>query len=133
MNKSAIITVLDIPKPLIDSGCSNGSVDSLDHILQTKLQSLWLLRQTLKGENGNSYELMNGNLIIRTINVFLHGSFKAFLIQLEYLGAVNGHEKIEEFTKLLNIPDGKLCTKILNGKPNYLGDLALQYTEALQF
>lgn len=133
VNKSAIVTVSDIPKALIDNGCSNGSVDSLDHIIQTKLQSLWLLRQTLKGENGNSYELMNGNLIIRTINVFLHGTFKAFLIQLEYTGTGNGLEKIQEFTEALNMPGGKLCTGKLNEKPNYLGDLAVQYTEALQY
>lgn len=133
VNKSAIVTTSEIPKSLIDSGCSNGSVDNLDHIIQTKLQSLWLLRQTLKGESGNSYELMNGNLIIRTMNVFLHGNFKAFLIQLEYLGTGNGLEKIEEFTKALSIPEGKLCTSILNDKPSYLADLALQYTEALQF
>ncbi|CCH42310.1 Mediator of RNA polymerase II transcription subunit 20 [Wickerhamomyces ciferrii] len=133
VNKSAIISNNDISKELIDSGCSNISIDSLDHIIQTKLQSLWLLRQTLKGENGNSYELLDGSLVLRTINVFLHGSFKAFLIEIEYKGKGDGLQKIKQFTEELNIPQGRLCTGMLNDKPSYLGDLSLQYTEALRF
>lgn len=132
VNGEAIVTTNDIPEGLIDSGCSNGAADSLDHIIQTKLQGLWLLRQTLKGENGNSYEIRNGEFVIKAINVFLHGNFKNFLIMMEYHGNdVDGVGKLERLVEELAFPKGKLSTGSLGASPQQPADLAFQYTEAL--
>jgi hypothetical protein len=129
----SIVTTGDIPKSLIQSGSSNGACDSLDHIIQTKLQSLWLVRQTLKGENGNSYEIKNGEFIIKAINVFLHGNFKSFIIVIEYTGKKKqGIKLIEQLARELHFPEGELCIDQLGSQHDYLSDLAYQYTKALQ-
>ncbi|ANB14409.1 hypothetical protein AWJ20_1997 [Sugiyamaella lignohabitans] len=52
-------------------------------MLTTKLQSLWLLRQVIQGE-GHSYELQGGKFILRLANIFLQGSYKGLLVQVEY-------------------------------------------------
>lgn len=54
-----------------------------DAMLNTKLQSLWLHRQTIKGE-GNAYELNGGEIVLRVGNIFLQGTFKGLLIEAEY-------------------------------------------------
>lgn len=54
-----------------------------DAMMTTKLQGLWTLRQVIKGE-GRTYDLKEENFVIRTANIFLQGTFKGFLIEVEY-------------------------------------------------
>lgn len=79
--------------------CNNLSVDtteSFEFLLTNKLQSLWTLKQTIKGEGGLGYILNvslpkeNGveepeEFRVRTSNCFLHGAFKGFLIEVEHV------------------------------------------------
>lgn len=127
-----IVSSTAIPATLLSNGCSNGNVDSFDHILQTKLPSLWLIRQTLKGENGNAYEIRNGEFVVRGINVFLHGNFKSFVIVVEYQGRKrNGQRAIEQLVTELGFPRAKLCAGQLGQSAEHPADLAVQYVEAL--
>jgi TATA-binding related factor (TRF) of subunit 20 of Mediator complex len=54
-----------------------------DAMMTTKLQSVWTLRQVIKGE-GRVYDLKEEDFIIRTANIFLQGAFKGFLLEVEY-------------------------------------------------
>lgn len=84
--------------------CSNLSMDSskcFETLISTKLQSLWTVKQTIKGEGGLGYilnvhlppasgqEAQNDDEIttfrLRTSNCFLHGTFKGFLIEIEHI------------------------------------------------
>ena len=123
---------------LLDHGCSTGFYDPIDSIIQNKLNALWQPLQGLKGEGGNSYEVTLDEedvFIIRTANCFLHGGFKGFLVEMTYeKGGEDGEEKIKSLIKKLNFPNGKLSfDKLGDGKENkFFGDLAFQYTQALQ-
>ena len=52
-------------------------------MMASQLQSLWLQRQAIKGD-GSTYELNGGQGILRLANLFLQGSFKGLLVELEY-------------------------------------------------
>lgn len=121
---------------LIESGAAQGAGagDPLDLIIQTKLQSLWLIRQTLKVENGYSYELVDGDVIIRAVNVFLNGNFKNFLIIVEDR-SVNqaSEERFNQLIQRFNLPRGNVYTKGFNNSGEYLKDLAYQVVQSLQF
>lgn len=56
---------------------------SFDAMLATKLQSLWQLRQTMRGE-GTAFEIKGGEYCIRVANMMLQGSFRGLLIEVEY-------------------------------------------------
>lgn len=112
--------------------------DLLDFLVNQRLQSLWTQRQVIKGDGGQSYELENGNLIIRTANVTLHGNFRGLLIQLEIdhskLETVDVDQIFKEVMSRYDIPSGSLCHDVMD-KDNFdeFGDLALQYAEILNF
>ncbi|KAH3676060.1 hypothetical protein WICMUC_002357 [Wickerhamomyces mucosus] len=137
INKISITTSTSPSKELIDSGSLVGSCDPLDLIVQSKLQSLWLVRQTLKVDNGFTYEINQGEFLLRAVNVYLNGSFKNFLIFIEYHGnekaKESGLEKIKESIARFRIPPGNLHTEQLTETKEYLSDLAYQTVQALQF
>ncbi|ODV93143.1 hypothetical protein PACTADRAFT_35779 [Pachysolen tannophilus NRRL Y-2460] len=160
-----------------EKGCCNStSLDPFDFIISNKFQNLWNLKQSIRGEGGNSYEITVNNLNIndpniiqslpkelieevnntydtfriRTANCSLHGSFKGFLIEIEYIDKEEAKDKtsdyneiqqfhikinkIKELIKQYKFPNGKLCYNVLNeDKLDYISDLVQQYSEALQF
>ncbi|GMG28239.1 unnamed protein product [Ambrosiozyma monospora] len=106
----------------ISYGCCNSLPDDTEEdfeMMLEKLQSLWSLKQIIKGEGGFSYlltvKLPTGNAVglgeesetfetfkLRTCNCFLHGAFKGFLIEIEHISrdgkTVIGSELIRKFT-----------------------------------
>lgn len=149
-------------KEHILNGCCNNlnnnkSNENLELLLVNKLQSLWTLKQTIRGEGGIGYlinvELGNNNdnkgekFKIRTNNCLLHGNFKGFLIEIEHIDelmneTINKNEMILRFTKSIeliklliekfNFPNGNLCFNVLNdSKLDYYSDLCQQYCDAL--
>ncbi|KAF8001272.1 hypothetical protein HF325_003773 [Metschnikowia pulcherrima] len=74
---------LAVPDNHLHEGATTGFNDSFDIMVGLRMQGLWTLRQAIKGDGGQIYELENGNLVIRTANVSLHGNFRGFLIQIE--------------------------------------------------
>lgn len=184
-NSKAMVTsqIVDEDNPVeyefFEKGCCNSmELDPFDFLISNKLQSLWALKQTIKGDSGFGYEIETENINIdqsilnslpnslsakvndrkdvfriRTLNCSLHGSFKSFLIEIEYVDDEqdlicsktdsNYNEiqlfhvkinKIKEFIKNYHFPEGKLCYNVLNeDKLDYLSDLVQQYSEALQF
>ncbi|OWB80541.1 transcription factor activity, RNA polymerase II transcription factor binding protein [[Candida] boidinii] len=75
------------------TGSSGSGFEQYDFFLQSKLESLWNLKQTIRGEGGYGYLLNVPNMTegkvenfkVRTNNCFLHGAFKGFLIEIEHL------------------------------------------------
>lgn len=134
-------TEFSINNDHLHKGVTTGLNDPFDGVISQRLQSLWLQRQSVKGYGGQIYELENGNLIIRTSNVFLHGQFRGLLIQLELNNdSLDNTEQDfikETFWKIIqkyNIPAGNLCCDVLDSTSLYkYGDLALQYAEILNF
>lgn len=125
-----------IPNDHLHKGVTTGLNDPFDFVINQRLQGLWTQRQSIKGDGGQIYELENGNLIIRTSNVFLHGNFRGLLIQIE-LQNCKENDRQASFQKIIekyNIPTGSLCCGVLD--PSSLdkyGDLALQYSEIFNF
>lgn len=58
-------------------------VGPFDQMLTTKLQSLWQLRQAVRGE-GTAFEMNGGEYWIRLGNMMLQGNFRGLLIEVEY-------------------------------------------------
>ncbi|KAI5949244.1 SRB2 [Candida theae] len=131
-----------IPDEHLDLGATTGLNDPFDFFANQKLQSLWTQKQMIKGEGGQIYELENGNLCIRTSNVFLHGSFNGLLIQVEVseksfsLKNVSMAELTQRILKKYGVAGGNVCSDTLNththSKDKY-GDLCWQYSRILDF
>lgn len=99
---------------------------------------MWVQRQLIKGAGGEIYELENGNLVIRTANVTLHGNFRGLLIQVEVehskLALVDPEQIFADLMTKYDIPVGNLCYKVMDPlRLDHYGDLALQYSEILNF
>lgn len=129
---------LSIPNDHLHKGATSGLDDSFDFFVNHRLQSLWTQRQLIRGDGGQIYELENGNVVIRTANVVLHGNFRGFLIQIEIdhtkLDTSDRSEIFQILSNKYNIPPGKVSYNVLD--PNNLdpyGDLALQYADILNF
>lgn len=129
-----------IPDTHLDLGATTGLNDPFDILANQKLQSLWTQKQMIKGDGGQIYELENGNLCIRTSNVFLHGSFKGLLIQVEIsdrsfgLKNITAPELILSILKKYGINEGKVCTDVLDARSrDKYGDLCWQYSRILDF
>lgn len=93
----------------IQNGCCNNlnvqTKENLEYMLVSKLQSLWTLKQTIRGQGGLGYTVnvqldeidgtkdeesketrkTNEKFRLRTSNCLLHGLFKGFLIEIEHL------------------------------------------------
>lgn len=122
----------------LHNGATLGLNDLWDTVILLRMQSLWVQRQVIKGDGGDIYELENGNLVIRTANVFLHGNFRGLLIQLEIdhtkLATSDSQQIFQDLLAKYDIPKGDLCYKVID--PDNLdefGDLVLQYAEILSF
>lgn len=141
LNETGQKTDFFIPNNHLHRGATSGLNDGFDIFATQKLNSLWTLKQNVRGEAGQIYELENGNVCIRTANVFLHGNFKGLLIQIdiqENIDSVNDVESlrnkfIEKLTKH-NIPIQNMCCDVLDvNLLDAYGDLCLQYAEILNF
>lgn len=129
---------LAVPNQHLHEGATTGLNDLFDAMVGQRMQSLWTQRQVLRGDGGQSYELENGNLILRTANVLLHGNFRGFLIQLEATDTrLDSGELMQVFEEIIakyGLPKGTLCCLVMDrAKPDTYGDLALQYAETLNF
>lgn len=127
----------------IQNGCCNNlhpqTKENLEFMLVSRLQSLWTLKQTIRGQSGLGY-ILNAELEeditqaepnnstkastnesgktktsekfkLRTINCLLHGLFKGFLIEIEHLD--EEMEKLEIDNELKNIPETERKNKLI--------------------
>lgn len=84
----------------IQNGCCNNlntnTKENLEYMLASKLQSLWTLKQMIRGQGGLGYLIKVGlddgsgvkteeTFTLRTSNCLLHGAFKGFLIEIEHI------------------------------------------------
>ncbi|KAG5418995.1 SRB2 [Candida metapsilosis] len=129
-----------IPDQHLDLGATTGLNDPFDILVNQKLQSLWTQKQLVKGDGGQIYELENGNLCIRTSNIFLHGSFKGLLIQVEIseksirMKNTTISDLISRILKKYGISEGNVCSDVLDSHlPDKYGDLCWQYSRILDF
>ncbi|GAV29360.1 hypothetical protein PMKS-002842 [Pichia membranifaciens] len=119
----------------IQNGCCNNlsvqTNENLELMLVSKLQSLWTLKQTVRGQGGVGYiinvELEDENSAgasqdgkkargqekfrLRTSNCLLHGTFKGFLIEIEHLD--QDMEKIEIDNELKNISETERKNRLI--------------------
>ncbi|KAK6454866.1 mediator of RNA polymerase II transcription subunit 20 [Scheffersomyces xylosifermentans] len=134
-------TDLSIPDEHLHKGATTGLNDPFDFFVAQKLQSLWTQRQLIRGDGGHIYELENGNLTIRTSNVFLHGNFKGLLVEIDVDKNLLKGDTVESFTATFEgirnkygIPAGELCCDVLDVKNlDTYGDLIYQYSTILNF
>lgn len=142
-DKSAMVTTAaaaDIPPALVFNGSSTGVPESIDSILSSKLSNIWLQRQLIKGDAGETL-LMDG-LTVRLVNLFSSTGFKGLLIELQ---AGAPHEAavfeakiadIEAHLSEIHVKDFKTSSDSLtpgSESDNYICDLAYQYVRALEF
>lgn len=133
-----------IPDKHLNLGATTGLNDSFDAFVHQKLQAAWSQKQIIRGDGGQVYDLQNGNLVFRTSNVFLHGTFKGLLIQIEVVDTGMSPTKLAESDEIKSlfdtivqkyrIPEGTMCFDVLNSKNlDSCGDLALQYSKIFNF
>ncbi|ODV78979.1 mediator of RNA polymerase II transcription subunit 20 [Suhomyces tanzawaensis NRRL Y-17324] len=127
---------ISIPDSHLHNGATTGLNDPFEMVVGLKFQSMWTQRQLIKGDGGQIYELENGNLTIRTSNVFLHGNFRGLLIQIDLNNGVEKerHTAFERVRKKYSIPQGPMSCEVLDVENlDVWGDLCLQYAEILNF
>lgn len=118
----------------IQNGCCNNlsvhTNENLEFMLVSKLQSLWTLKQTIRGQGGLGYiinvELNDESNVtsydgkktkaqekfrLRTSNCLLHGTFKGFLIEIEHLD--QDMEKLEIDNELKNISETERKNRLI--------------------
>lgn len=114
----------------IQNGCCNNlnaqTNENLELMLVSKLQSLWTLKQTIRGQGGLGYilnvelneDIDNNKKIktqekfrLRTSNCLLHGTFKGFLIEIEHLD--EDMEKLEIANELKNITETERKNRLI--------------------
>lgn len=132
---------MTIPSDYLHLGATTGLNDSFDMFTAHKLQSLWNLKQNIRGDGGQIYVLENGNLTIKTSNIFLHGIFKGLLVEiiLDHVPlATPDADYLEQYFQNIitnyKIPKGRICCDLVDAKKlDKYGDLCLQYSEILNF
>ncbi|EGV65575.1 mediator of RNA polymerase II transcription subunit [Yamadazyma tenuis] len=133
--------IMTIPNGHLHKGAATGLSDVFDKFAAQKLQSLWTLKQNVRGDGGSIYQLENGNLTIKTSNVFLHGIFKGLLVEVNVddhiVESTSSEYLVELFDRIIidyKIPKGKMCFELMDSEnPDELGDLCFQYSEILNF
>ncbi|EAZ63508.1 RNA polymerase II holoenzyme/mediator subunit [Scheffersomyces stipitis CBS 6054] len=132
---------LSIPNSHLHKGATTDLNDPFDFFVAQKLQSLWTQRQLIRGDGGRIYELENGNLTIRTSNVFLHGNFRGLLVQIEINQNLCNVDDVSSFASTFEtirnkygIPAGDLSCEVLDPKRlDTYADLIYQYSKILNF
>lgn len=138
-NSSIPNDLMMIPSQFLHMGATTGLNDPFDMFSAHKLQSLWNLKQNIRGDGGQVYVLENGNLTIKTSNVFLHGIFKGLLIEIcmDHVMDTDPSKLQKMFDNIIEtykIPQGKICYDVVDSqKLDKYGDLCLQYSEILNF
>lgn len=152
------LTFSNSPKEILclTKGVGTSFKGSFDQMLATKLQSLWQLRQTVRGE-GTAFEMESGEHYIRLGNMMLQGNFRGLLIEVELPNRDSFWQEgekeyditqTEPFKRLKQIIDGltaggplgKSNGKIIIGPPQVVKknkpfsrvETAWQYVEALE-
>lgn len=100
-NKIAIVTTtsLDVDnentnpntnsvRRLIDSSSSAWYPEPIDNIISNKLSNMWIQRQLIKGDAGESFITQDG-LLIKCCNLFSSFGFKGLLIELKEAPSAN--------------------------------------------
>lgn len=79
------VTFSSNPKEIVClvKGVGTSFKGPFDLMLSTKLQSLWQLRQAIRGE-GTAFEMNGGEYWIRLGNLMLQGNLRGLLIEVEY-------------------------------------------------
>lgn len=129
----------------IQNGCCNNlsfsTNENLEFMLASKLQSLWTLKQTIRGQGGMGYilnvqleedemtrQMMNEasdknveesnkknttmeKFRLRTSNCLLHGSFKGFLVEIEHLD--DEMEKLQIVNEMKDITDTERKNRLI--------------------
>lgn len=106
----------------IQNGCCNNlntsTKENLEYMLASKLQSLWTLKQTIRGQGGLGYvvkvnlddgsgEKSTETFRLKTNNCLLHGSFKGFLIEIEHVDKEMDRLEIDSEVKNVNETERK--------------------------
>ncbi|KAK9382574.1 mediator complex, subunit Med20 [Kockiozyma suomiensis] len=81
----------------------------MDSIIGAKLQSMWLLRQSMRAE-GHVFAI-GDSFLVRTANVTQNGTFKFLIIEVEYLASDDldaSKEIIAGFITKCGFPQGRL-------------------------
>ncbi|CAI4063600.1 Srb2p SKDI_08G0860 [Saccharomyces kudriavzevii IFO 1802] len=137
-DKSAVVTTAaaaDIPPALVFNGSSTGVPESIDTILSSKLSNIWMQRQLIKGDSGET--LILDGLTVRLVNLFSSTGFKGLLIELqvadeggEFDARVAG---IEAHLAEIHAKDYKTSSDSMAADShNDICDLAYQYVCALE-
>lgn len=117
-------------------------------ILGAKMQSLWQLRQVVKGE-GSAYEMENGEYVVRLANMSVQGTFRGLVVEIEHQAASfemkegldasvdssKVYGRIREILEGLGVQNGKVLVGPQRnwGKDPFTKlETAWQYVEALQ-
>lgn len=66
---------------IVGNNCTTLRGDML-RMLDSKLQSIWLLRQSIRGD-GRVYDINHGKYTLKTANAFIQGGYKGLLIQID--------------------------------------------------
>lgn len=78
-------------------------------ILESKMKSLWLLRQTFKGE-GRAFQLSDGGQV-KLANIFVQGNYKGFVADVDYpdIREISKfQEKVRSLTQTWSLPEGSV-------------------------
>lgn len=108
-NGMGIVTTTKIDghsRKLIDSGSSVWYPDSMDTIISNKLSNMWVQRQLVKGDAGESFVTRDG-LLIKCCNLFSSFGFKGLIIELRE----HKQEGEEEDGTTLNVDHFDVCVK----------------------
>lgn len=138
---------------LIDSSSSVWYPEPMDTIFNNKLSNMWLQRQLIKGDAGESFTTRDG-LLIKCCNLFSSFGFKGLLIELRENGlngasTVNNDDfgiyvkSITDILETMGISNYKTSNAVLmkqdqfttptsrTNKNTELCDLAYQYVNVL--
>ncbi|AJU27137.1 Srb2p [Saccharomyces cerevisiae YJM270] len=136
-DNSAMVTTAaaaDIPPALVFNGSSTGVPESMDTILSSKLSNIWMQRQLIKGDAGET--LILDGLTVRLVNLFSSTGFKGLLIELQADEAGEFETKIagiEGHLAEIRAKDYKTSSDSLGpDTSNEICDLAYQYVRALE-
>lgn len=107
-NGVGIVTTTKIDensRKLIDSSSSVWYPESMDTIISNKLSNMWVQRQLVKGDAGESFITRDG-LLIKCCNLFSSFGFKGLIIELR-----EQEQEEEEVATALKVDHFDVCVK----------------------